>query len=91
LFRFLDISVSEKYHQKALASPSKHYRIPNPETLSRLGEKGLVVVAEKPFFILTIFPHPPFGWLHFATENLDEFRKEFWKAINFLKKESHNK
>lgn len=77
LFRLLDISVSKKYHQKALLSPSKHYRISDPETLSRLGEKGLVAIAEKPFSILAIFPHPPFRWLHFATENLDKFKKVF--------------
>ena len=85
MFEF-DIKAVEKYHLKATSSPYKHYRIPNPETLLELGKKGLVAVTEEPLFILVIYPHPPFGWLHFATENLSHFKGIFWEAVNVIRK-----
>ena len=56
------------------------------ETLSKLADKGTVIVCDEPFMLIAVFPHPPSGWIHFATDNIEFFKDNFWRTIKRIGK-----
>jgi len=51
-----------------------------------LADKGTVIVCDEPFTLIAIFPHPPSGWIHFATDNIEFLKDNFWRAIKRIGK-----
>mgnify|MGYP000601388456 CR=1 FL=1 len=78
-------NLAETYHSRALNARYRHYFIMQNRTLSELAERNTAVFCDKPFMLIAVFPHPPAGWIHFATNDLEFFKNNFWEAIKLIK------
>lgn len=43
------------------------------------------MVGRELFIIIAVYPHPPYGWIHFAAGCLDWFEMKFWRALSLVK------